>query len=357
MSIDRLKDYRKKHPHQVRMTTEDYTAWKDFKKDKNDREKLLKTEAESAGIDLKDIKHYWYKSEKFSMFAKNEGKTYEELRDEVIAEMDAYSPKYPKVKRKPCKDSHLLVLDIADLHIGKLASEFESSSAYNHVIAVNRAKEGVQGILDKSSGFNIDKIAFVIGNDVLHVDTPKNTTTSGTSQDTSCNWYDAFHMARMLYVDVIETLMQVADVHIVYNPSNHDYMSGFMLADSIKSWFRLSKNVTFDASISHRKYFKYGKNLIGTTHGDGAKQSNLPQLMSIEAKKEWAECDHYYWYTHHLHHKTAKDYMNVTVETLRSPSGTDSWHHQKGYEHSPKAVEGFIHHKEQGQVARLNHIF
>lgn len=357
MSKKGLTNYRKKNPHQVRMTTEEFTAWKSFKEDTKERNNLLKDEAGAAGIDLKDIKHYWYKSEKFSMFAKNSSKTYEELRDEIIADMDGYSPKYPKIKRKPSKDGHLLVLDIADLHIGKLCSEFETGEGYNHVIAIQRAKDGVQGILDKSSGFNIDKIVFVIGNDVLHVDTPKNTTTGSTSQDVSCMWYDSFQMARKLYVDIIEQLMQVADVKVIYNPSNHDYMSGFMLSDSIKSWFRLSKNVEFDASISHRKYFTYGKNLIGTTHGDGAKQINLPQLMSIEAKKDWANCEHYYWYTHHIHHKTSKDYMNVTVESLRSPSGTDSWHHRNGYQHSPKAVEGFIHHKEQGQVARLNHIF
>ena len=51
------------------------------------------------------------------------------------------------------------------------------------------------------------------------------------------------------------------------------------------------------------------------------------------------------------------DFIGVTVESLRSPSGTDSWHHRNGYQHSPKAIEGFIHHPEHGQIARLTHIF
>ena len=79
--------------------------------------------------------------------------------------------------------------------------------------------------------------------------------------------------------------------------------------------------------------------------------------MATEFPNEWAETKHRYVYTHHLHHKTSKDYIGVTVESLRSPSGTDSWHHRNGYQHSPKAVEGFLHHKEFGQVARLSHIF
>ena len=61
--------------------------------------------------------------------------------------------------------------------------------------------------------------------------------------------------------------------------------------------------------------------------------------------------------THHVHHKTAKDHIGITIESLRSPSGTDLWHHNKGYTGVPKAVEGFIHHKDYGQVARLTHIF
>ena len=351
------KEYGEKKPHRVRMSPDEFKNYQAWKEEEKERYNGLKEEAKAQGIPLDKVKQYWYKSEHYSINVKGDnGKSYHDLRDEIIKSMDKYSPNYPKVKRKPQTDGHLLVLDIADLHIGKLCSEFETGDAYNHVTAIQRAKDGVQGILDKSSGFNIDRIMFVIGNDVLHVDTPKNTTTSGTSQDVSCMWYDAFQMARQLYVDIIEQLIQVADVHIVYNPSNHDYMSGFMLADSIKSWFRKCKNVTFDASISHRKYYVYGKNLIGTSHGDGAKNQDLPMLMAHESK-DWTNCKHRYWYTHHVHHKSSKDYMGVNVESLRSPSGTDSWHHRNGYTHAPKAVEGFIHHKDHGQVCRISHIF
>jgi hypothetical protein len=53
----------------------------------------------------------------------------------------------------------------------------------------------------------------------------------------------------------------------------------------------------------------------------------------------------------------SKDYQGVTVESLRSPSGTDSWHHRNAYQYAPKAIEGFLHHKKHGQIARLSHIF
>jgi hypothetical protein len=170
-------------------------------------------------------------------------------------------------------------------------------------------------------------------------------------------WYRNFLTAKDLYVDILERLISVADVHFVFNPSNHDYTHGFFLADVIKTHFRKASNITFDCSLSHRKAFRYGENLIGTTHGDGAKHGDLPLLLATEFPLEWSLTKHRYVYMHHVHHKMSKDYIGVTVESLRSASGTDSWHHRNGYQHVPKAIEGFLHHKIHGQVARLSHIF
>ena len=312
---------------------------------------------DARGIDFDTVKEYWDKTKEYSIRVRPEIKEIKEVSTELIEEMRAYAPTYPKIERIPTKEPHLLVIDPADVHIGKLATAFESGEDYNSEIAVSRVREGVNGILSKSHGFNIDKIVLIIGNDILHIDTPKRTTTSGTPQDTDGMWYENFLKAKSIYVEVIEKLMVIADVHVVYNPSNHDYTNGFFLADVIRTWFKNAPNVSFDTTISHRKYYLYGKNLIGSTHGDGAKPQDLPLLMATESPVYWAETKHRYMYTHHVHHKTSKDYIGVTVESLRSPSGTDSWHHRNGYQHAPKAIEGFIHHPDYGQVARLTHLF
>ncbi len=266
--------------------------------------------------------------------------------------------KFEKIEynRTESKNGNLLVVDPCDIHVGKLCDSFEVGEEYNNQIAVKRVKEGVESLIEKSKGFNIEKILFVGGNDILHIDNPKRTTTSGTPQDTDGQWYSNFLIAKSLYIDILNRLLEVADIHFVYNPSNHDYFSSFFLCDVIKTYFKDNKNITFDTDISHRKYFKYGNNLIGTTHGDGAKQADLPLLMAHESS-DWSSCKNRYIYGHHLHHKVSKDYIGVTFEALRSPSGTDSWHHRNGYTGVPKAIEGFIHDPEHGQVARLTHIF
>ena len=319
----------------------------------------LSEECETVGIDPNDVRHALYKGEHWSINFKpsSSGPTFDEMLKEHIENVKNHTFNYKPIVRERYPDSCLLVIDPADVHIGKLARSFETGEEYNSQIAVQRVKDGVQGILDKTAGFNIDKILFIAGNDIMHVDTPKRVTTSGTPQDTDGMWYDNFLLAKRLYVDVVDQLMQVADVRFMFNPSNHDYQSGFFLADSISSWFKKCKNVSFDVSIAHRKYYKYHNNLIGTTHGDGAKAQDLPLLMAQEAKKDWAEAKNRYVYIHHIHHKMSKDFIGVTVEALRSPSGTDSWHHRNGYQHSPKAVEGFVHSKDHGQIARITHLF
>jgi len=315
---------------------------------------------EEQGVSPNDVPFLWLKSKEASLHVKNplyKQKEYNQFKEDLLESLQGHSPIYPDVNRAIPSDPHLIVVDPADIHIGKLCDAFEVGEEYNSQVAVKRVKEGVRGILNKSAGFNVDKILFVMGNDIVHVDNPANTTTGGTRQDTSQMWYRNFLDAKKLYVEVLEMLIAVADVHVVYNPSNHDYANGFFIADVIMTHFRSCQNITFDCTMAHRKYFTYGNNLIGTSHGDGAKQQDLPLIMANESK-DWSNTKHRYVYTHHVHHKSSKDYHGVTVESLRSPSGTDSWHHKKGFGVGGiKAVEGFIHHPIYGQISRITHIF
>lgn len=320
----------------------------------------LVKECEAAGVDATTVTHGWYKGKSWSIFFKDGSEreaTYESLTDLITERMSAHVPNYAPVNIIPVRDPHLFVYDPADIHINKLATAYETGEDYNSQIAVQRCREGLQGLLNKSFGFKFDQILFIVGNDALNADGPQNSTTKGTRQDTHLLWTEAFLMAYGIFVEQIETLGKIAPVVVKFNPSNHDVMAGWYLAQTLKTHFRLHDNVSFDCSTAHRKYHRYGKNLIGSTHGDGAKPDKLPMLMAYEAKKDWSDCKHYYFYTHHVHHKNSKDYGEVCVESLRSPSSADGWHDRNGFIGAPKAIEAFIHNPEHGQCARLTHIF
>jgi len=321
------------------------------------------------GIDKKDVvsvKHWQSASGefRFSIVTKEDITANEtDILKTVSSFIENHSPHYPSIKRKIKLNNHLLVINPADIHIGKYANHIETGDGYNVEIACERVLEGLQGLINKSKGFEVDRVLFCVGNDILHIDNVYNTTTAGTNQDVDGKWWEHFEIALALYVKCVEILREIAPVDVIHSMSNHDYQSGFHLAHALKSWFRNDSEVTFDISVAHRKYYKYGKNLIGLEHGDGAKMANLPLTMAQERPLLWSETTHRYWYLHHLHHKVkhkwldAKDFIGVTVEYMRSPSGTDSWHSRKGYVGVPRAVEGFLHQKDSGQVARLVHYF
>lgn len=342
-----------------------------------------------GGFEPHNWNHGWLKSKTTSIFIKNQDEilSFDEIVDDLVEATRKHAPKYPTLRRHKIRGQHCLVLDIADLHIGKYTAKAETGEDYNIQEAIRRAKEGVESLMQSVSVFKYDKIVLVIGNDILHIDNagkggPR--TTSGTNQDTDGLWWEMMDAARDLYVWIIELLASQADVHVVHNPSNHDWMLGTAVAKIVEAHFSHAKNVTFDCSVQHRKYILYGVNLIGLTHGDGAKEKDLADLMKTEAKKAWSMARFGYWYVHHLHHKikalwrgsekfekekdgrmvtflyqgrdqSPEDWLNV--EYLRSPSGTDSWHDRNAFNQSLKAIEIFIHHETMGQVARFTHYF
>lgn len=326
----------------------------------------IEHEANRLGLDVSSVDHGWIKTDDASIHFKNDlpAVKIEDLFKPVLEQVKKHSPKYEQIKREKIKEKHLFVVDPADIHLGKLALAIETGEEYNIEIAKKRCIDGVEGLIQKAQGFPIDRIMLVIGNDILHFDTPKRTTTSGTNQDTDGQLHQIFTEGVNLYVNLIERLVNIADVDVVYNPSNHDYVSGYMLAQTLSAWFRHSKNITFDVSIRHRKHYTYGSNLITTSHGDGARHSDMPFLMAHE-HPDWnnKEKQKRYVYLHHLHHKkvtkfnSAQDTDGIELQILRSPSAPDSWHMKAGFNTAPRAVEGFIHHKEYGKIASLTHYF
>ena len=350
------KNYRR-----YRLKEDEWNLVDEYRADKESKN-LLKEECENTGIDINSVSHYWYKSKKFSIFAKPNETNQQEFLDSIENLISNYSPSYPSIDYPKREDGHLLIINPADVHIGKYANKKEVGSSYSVDIAKDRVREGVKGILRNAEGFPLEKIVFCIGNDILHTDNIQNNTSRGTPQDVDGKWFDHFTEALELYVEIIEMLIQIAPVEAIHSMSNHDYMSGFHLAHALKSWYRNTDAVKVDATPNPRKYFSWKNSLIGLTHGDGAKLPNLPLLMAQEVAKDWASTKYRYWYLHHLHHKqrykflSSYDNIGVTVEFLRSPSNADFWHHQKGYTGSIKAVEGFVHN-EFGQIAHLTHIF
>jgi len=279
---------------------------------------------------------------------------------------------------------HLLVVDLADIHFGKLCGQAETGAEYTIEEARHRTIEGTRALLKASNGIGVGRILFVMGNDILHTDNGK-TTTSGTPQDTDGTFFQAFRAAQYASIDAIKECVDVADVDLLHCMSNHDWRSGWGLSQTIAAYFKGHTSVRatdYNMSESHRKYYGFERNALMLSHGDGTKEEKIIGHFMQEAKPLVASCDHFYAILHHMHHKMAKrrgvdafqgekDHNGMTaivsgsprvegsgvgIEYVRSPSPPDGWHHRNGYMNR-QGVECFAYHAYDGQRFRFTEWF
>lgn len=358
-------------------------------KEMSDYDTVLQEECRQAGITLDDVQFWWYKTHRASIFIRRKDfVSYDAIREEAIKEMQKHAPKYKYPKLPKLQSSTLQVIPRADDHFGKFSSVEETGMEYNLKIARKRAEEGASKMLAMGNALNPQSFAVILGNDVLHIDNHRHATTGGTNQDTDGSIFTMFDQAKASYIALIERLAVMGDVYLFFVPSNHDWISSRFLADSIGSWFyknprvHLGGDMWWNLKTRHRKYMVFGENLIMFSHGDGAKEKDLHWHLASEAKEAWSKTTFRYIYLGHVHHKDRKaqghgvqklekDHTGFTVinasggrkpqqevyiEYVRSQSATDGWHDRNGYT-SMSAVESFIHHPTDGQIARFTHFF
>lgn len=342
------------------------------------RDKAVQEAMDHIGTDLTPGQ-IWYKSKNFSIRLSPTPIDPMNIIRAALDELrgDVY-PIYPP--RPPVSGTNLLVIDLADIHVGKLCIETETGNCYNRDIAIHRMVEGARELMDMGRAHQVGRAVLVLGNDILHVDNRIGTTTNGTEQDTDGSVHQMYSAALAGYVRVAEMLSAEVDVDLVFVPSNHDRVMGWALAGAVALALQNNPRVhatDYNLSERPRKYYRFGENLIGISHGDGEKDGDLFALMMTEARAHISECARRYWYRHHLHHKIKKrggvvqekDHIGMTVmalggsgpedldiEYIRSPSPADGWHYWKGYMNR-QAVECFVHHPHAGQIARFTSWF
>jgi hypothetical protein len=277
------------------------------------------------------------------------------LKEELIEGLRSLAPysKLESTKKELKQKSKLLCISLPDLHFGKTVVDNSELSVTQKVV------KAIAKLIQLSSHNNIDRIVFPVGNDLLNVDNMMYTTTRGTHQFQNENIKSAYINARVTMCGVINYLKTIAKVDLIIVTGNHDSLTAFTLGDALESYYYNDKNVTINNTISTRKYYTYGENLIGFTHGDKEKHSDLPLIMAQEVPKKWAESKTREWHLGHFHREKTIKYVSidsaigVKIRILPSLSGTDDWHYEKGYISNPEA-QALIYDKEEGFEALYN---
>ena len=253
-------------------------------------------------------------------------------------------------------------VNIADLHLGKLAWHGDTGNNYDHKIARDNFKKIISDVCSRLQGRKLDYILFVWSNDYFNSDTIDKTTTGNTPQDTDVRWQKLFRVGFQLLIEAIETLRQIAPVKTFYTPSNHDQMAGYYLTCVLEQKFANYEDVTVDVDAYPRKYVEYGNNLIGFTHGSKEnskgsyeKASRLASAMPIEASQQWGRTTRHEIHAAHLHSEQMIEEINgVLVRKVASPTYADTWHTDNAYIGAQQKAMTFIWDKKLGNTEIIN---
>lgn len=245
------------------------------------------------------------------------------------------------------------VINLYDAHLSKLSYESETGEDSNTDIAISKFRKAFDELLTTASAFKPELIVIPFGNDYLHENSANNTTKKGTPLDVSGNHYENFHKGLMLIRECIDKAAQVSPVFVPVVIGNHDTAPTIYMATALNEIYKDSNNVEIDTKRTARKYLRFGKSLLGFTHGDNVKMENLPLLMAIENPKDFGEATERLILTGHIHHLVTKEFPGVTVRSLRSTNGADNWHHQNGYVGSKKSANVMLFEAEEGLKAEF----
>lgn len=273
---------------------------------------------------------------------------------DLMDEAKSFAPKYPKIDYPKFDNGLLYEIDIPDIHFGRLTWREESGQDFDIKIAREAVHKVLDELLAHAKGFEIEKILLPLGNDFYNVNNKMNETVHGTPQQEDTRWQKTFRKGRELATEMIDKCSQIAPVDVLIISGNHDEEKMFYMGDALECRYFNNPNVTINNSAKTRKYYLFGKNLLGFTHGYYEKMDKLPSLMPVEEPKLWSQSTYREWHLGDKHHKfETNEYNGVVIRILRALSSEDAWTFNKGLVGSMRAAESFLWHPTKNLLAQF----
>jgi hypothetical protein len=270
---------------------------------------------------------------------------------DAIRDIGAALPMIEPVSLPPQQDRDLLaVYPVGDPHIGLLAWREDSGEDFDLNIAERHLVGAFKHLVDLAPPAHEALLIFI--GDTAHADGQANTTTKGTRVDVDSR---TVKMARVI-VRICRRAIDLAlakhgRVTMIVERGNHDELISAMIALGLSLLYEADSRVTIDTSPSMYHWFRWGKNLIGTHHGDKAKPMDLLGVMAVDRKEDWSETEHRRFYCGHFHHQIVKEVPGLIVEYLPTLASSDAWHHSMGYR-SQRAMYMDVFHRDHGHINR-----
>lgn len=281
-----------------------------------------------------------------------------------------FNDKKPKLSSKVKYDSEkLLVIPDVELHLGKLASKFDSTDSYDYKKALYRYIKTILEAEKVQEKYKAQEICMTIGNDFFNTDTEQNTTTAGTEQHNDTRFQQMIANGIVAHVWAIERMKNNAEKIIIkFNPGNHDYLTDYTLFMQLYYLYKNDPKVEVECRVKDSRWatglvwynnliiFAHGK----TPEGKALNDDKLALLRDTMFKNESKNVDHTTVLAGHLHNATENNFSRrkrtdngVTVLRNGSPSGDGAWDSGNLYS-SDKSHQVYIFDANRGLYSTVN---
>ena len=251
---------------------------------------------------------------------------------------------------KHADDDLMCVYPMGDPHFGMYAWWQDAGADFDLAIAEKLTKGAVDRLV-ASAPSAATALLLNLG-DMFHTDNQTNQTSSGNQLDVDGRFPKVQQVGLMAKIYCIDRMLEKHQKVIVrINPGNHDKNTSKTLALMLSCYYHNEPRVEIDLSPAACWYYRFGKVLIGSTHGDTIKGKDAVGVMAADRAEDWGKSLHRYWYLGHVHHHDSKEYPGAIVEYFRTLAARDAWHQGQGYR-AGRDMRLIVLHREHGEIER-----
>jgi hypothetical protein len=267
---------------------------------------------------------------------------------------DYVSPSSPIAAPQDTQNDLLTLVPCNDWHINLLTWARETGINWDLDIAEVVIGRGIEDAIDRSqpSGTGI----VLGGGDLLHADTNEaRTARSNNVLDTDGRHQKGLEVAGRLMVRTIDAaLRKNGKVIVRILQGNHDEQTSVAIGYFLLAWYRSEPRVFVDVDASLFFWYRFGKVMLGATHGHTVKLKDMASIMAHRRAEDWGATKFRYVHGFHIHHqsKYATEGGGVIMESHQAPIPQDAWHFGAGFL-SGRSVQTITYHRDYGEVSRV----
>lgn len=244
----------------------------------------------------------------------------------------------------------LCVYPMGDPHFGMYAWAEDAGDDFDLDIAEALTKGAIDQLVSTAPAA-ATAILLNLG-DMFHADNQNNTTTKGTRVDVDGRRPKVQQVGLLAIVHAIQRLLEKHQT-VIYrgNKGNHDEETSYALSLMISCFFRNEPRVQVELSPAVMWYYRFGSNLLASTHGDTIKGKDMVGVMACDRPEDWGLTKHRHCLVGHVHHSDLKEYPGGRVEYFNTLAARDAWHQGQGYR-AGRDMRMIVYHKDHGEIAR-----